>query len=357
MTVHYVKEGQDLYGIGRNEQVVGAVLRRSTNPCDVDAWRPCYDLGEMLRHHAPEVIYGGSEAEIESEVWKRHPVEGEGVTLVTKDGLGWEIERIPRLMHPDLNLLHDACALHRRVLVGNDLVQALGGPDRLLGLGFLLDDRRSRRAQLVRHNPRQVAINRWKRDVEGLRRYFGPEFPPALVGELFEAVRPEHWHAEHPYARYLRTYCEVIGEGSGRRGSWGSRHRGRRRQSEQVNVASAPKTILTFVEIAGKLGMGEHRKLWRRTCQWKELLERLVEYVHGVEANGDADWKELARWVRAEARAATVKIPRRKELPPRPTFGRRAAASRRHVRGKRRAQGVIAYVAATHPQPQENQVA
>ena len=325
MTVHYVKEGQDRYGIGGHDQVVGAVLRRSTNPCDVDAWRPCYDLSEMLRHQATEVIYGGSEAEIESEVWKRHPVEGEGVSLVTKDGLGWEIERIPRLMHADLNLLHDACATHRRVLVGNDLVQALGGPERLLGLGFLLDDRRSRRAQLVRHNPRQVVINRWKRDVEGLRQYFGPEFPPALVGELFEAVRPEHWHAEHPYKGILKTDCNVTGPENGYRGSWGSRHCRRRCRPEQANATGAARTILTFVGVAGRLGKGEHRKPWRRTCQWKELLERLVEYVHGVEVSGDADWKKLARWVRAEARAAKVKVPRMKKLPPRPTFGKKAA--------------------------------
>jgi hypothetical protein len=346
MTVHYVKEGQDRYGIGGHDQVVGAVLRRSTNPCDVDAWRPCYDLGEMLRHPAPEVIYGGSEAEIESEVWKRYPVEGEGVTLVTKDGLGWEIERIPRLMHADLSLLHDACALHRRVLVGNGLVQTLGGPERLLGLGFLLDDRRSRRAQLVRYNPRQVVINRWKQDVDDLSQYFRPEFPPALVGELFEAIRPEHWHAEHPYAAYLKTYCEVIGESSGRH-----------RQSEQVNLTSAPKTILTFVGIAGKLGRGEHRRPWRRTCQWKELLERLVEYVHGVEASGNADWKNLARWVRFEARAAKVKVPRMKKFQPRPAFDKGAAGPRRRVRGKRRAQGVITHVTTTHPQPEESQVA
>jgi hypothetical protein len=320
--VHYVKEGQDRYGIGGHEQVVGAVLRRSTNPCDVDAWRPCYDLSDMLSHPAPEVIYGSTEAEIESEVWKRYPIEGEGVTLVTKDGLGWEIERIPRLMHADLNLLQDACALHRPVLVGNDLVQALGGPERLLSLGFLLDDRRSRRAQLVRHNPRQVVINRWKRDVEGLRQYFGPEFPPALVGELFEAVRPEHWHAEHPYKGILKTDCKATGGEDGRRGSWGSRHR-RLRWPELVNHADAPKTVLTLVEIGGKLGRGEHRRPWRRTGQWKDLVERLVEYIHGVEASGDADWKDLARWVRSEARAAKVKIPRMKRLPSRPTFGKR----------------------------------
>jgi hypothetical protein len=241
--------------------------------------------------------------------------------------------------------------------VGNDLVQTLGGPERLLGLGFLLDDRRSRRAQLVRHNPRQVVINRWRRDVEDLRQYFGPEFPPTLVGELFEAVRPEHWHAEHPYARYLKTYCEVIGGGSGRRDSWGSRHRGRRRQSEQVNVASAPKTILAFVAIAGKLGRGEHRTPWRRTCPWKGLLERLVEYVHGVEAGSDADWKELARWVRSEARAAKVKISRMRKLPPRPTFGNGAARPRRRVRGRRKAQGAMIHATTAQPQPEESQVA
>jgi hypothetical protein len=95
-----------------------------------------------------------------------------------------------------------------------------------------------------------------------------------------------------------------------------------------VNLASAPKTILTFVAIAGKLGKGEHRRPWRRTGQWKDLVERLAEYIHGVEASGDADWKELARWVRSEARAAKVKVPRMGKLPPRPTFGKRASSAR-----------------------------
>ena len=326
--VSYVRD-ESVKASGHDHLIVGAYLVKAKTFNETDTWHACHETDELLKRNPQEVIYGGSEAEIESEVWKRHPVEGSAVTLVTKYGSGWQVERVPRLMYADLNLLQEACALHKRVLVGNDLIQQLGGPERLLGMGFLLVDRSSRCAQVVRYNPRQVVINRWKKDVEDLGQYFRPEFPPELVGQLFEAIRPEHWHAEHPYTGYLKTYCEVIGEGSGRRGSWGSHHRSRRGHSEQVNLASAPKTILTFVQISGRLSRGDHRTPWRRTCQWKELLERLVEYIHGVEESGDADWKKLAKWVRCEAHAAKVRIPRRKKLPPRPTF-RKRAVRRRH---------------------------
>ena len=320
----HVKEGQDSYGISRSEEIVGAILDRHNNPWDVDTWRLCYDLDEMLRRDGREVIYAGTEAEIESEVWKRYPVEGSGVALVTRTSLGWEIERTPRLMQADLNLLQEACAIHKGVLVGNDLVDLLGGRERLAGLGFLLAERRSRWGQLARHNPRQVAVNRWKQEVQDLGRYFQPEFPAELVGELFDAVRPEHWHEEHPYQGLLKTDCQVIGVEAGRRHSWGRQHH-RRYPPERTNLAGAPGMIFAFVEIARKLSRGEHTRPWRRTGQWRELLEGLIEYIHGVEAGGDKDWRKLARWVRAEARVAGVKVPLRKKLPPRPAFGKKAA--------------------------------
>jgi len=328
--VEYVREGEDRFGIRRSGQVVGAILRRRTNPCDVDTWRLCYDLGEMLRHDSREVIYGGTEAEIESEIWKRHPVEGAGVALVTgnRTGTAWEVERTARLMHADLNMLQEACAIHKRVLVGDELVQELGGEERLAGLGFLLEDRSSRWAKLVRYNPRQVAVNRWKGQVEELSRYFRPEFPPELMDELLDAVKPDCWHDGHPYRGFLKTECKVTATEDSSRGSWGSRRHRRRGRHEHVNLSEGPRTIFAFIQIAGRLGTGEHRRPWRRTSLWKELLERMVEYVHGVERNGDADWKRLARWVRAEARAAGVKLPRPRKLPPRPTFGKRAVRRR-----------------------------
>ena len=179
------------YEVGVNlERIDGAILQRRSHPWDVDVWHLCYDLSEMLRHDGREVIYAGTEAEVESEIWKRYPVEGSGVTLITKRGTGWEIERAPRLMHADLNSLQEACAIHRRVLVGNDLV------------------------------------------------------------------------------------------------------------------------------------------------------DRLVEYIHGVEDGGDEGWLKLAKWVRSEARAAGVKVPPRKKLPPRPAFGKKAA--RRRCRRRHRLQPVPA---------------
>jgi hypothetical protein len=228
-------------------------------------------------------------------------------------------------MQADLNMLQEACAIHKRILVGNDLVEQMGGPQRLTALGFLLADRSSRSAKVVRYNPRQVVINRWKSEVQDLGRYFRSEFPPELVGELFEVVRPEHWLEGHPYRGLLKADCEVVCSDDGRR-HWGSH---RRRPSGQANLTDAPGTILTFVQLARKLGRGGYGKPWRRACQWKELLERLVEYVHGVERSGDEDWRRLARWVRSESRAAGVKVPRKKKLPPRPAFGKKAARRRR----------------------------
>ena len=324
--VQYVREGQERFCVNRNEQIVGAILHHRRNPCEVDVWRLCYDLSQMLRHDSRDVIYGATEDEIESEIWKRHPVEGSGVSLVTKAHLGWQIERSPRLMHADLNLLHEACAIHKRILVGNELIQELGGEQKLISLGFLLEDRSSRQAQLIRYNPRQVAVNCWKRQVQKITRYLQPQFPSELVGELFDAVKPEYWQEQHPYRGLLKTGCEVVSTQSTRHSSRGSRRRGRH-CFEQANLTNAPDRILTLVQIAAKLSRGEHSKPWRQGCQWKELLERLVEYLHGVEQSGDENWKKLAKWVRAEARAAMVKIPRKRKLPPRPTSGKKAANS------------------------------
>ena len=326
--VEHIKEGQDRFGIDRKkEQLVGAVFRRSNNPCDVDAWRLCHSLGDLLQRDGREVIYGSTESEIESEVWKRHPVDGPGVTLVTKCYNGWEIERTPRLMQADLDLLHQACAFHKRVLVDNDLVAQMGGRERLVGRGFLLQDRSSRSACLVRYNPRQVVINRWKREVEDLSQYFQPELPAELVEELFEAVRPEHWPEGHPFRGVLAAGEGVTAMERTSGDSWGPRRHWRRR-FEKVNLTDAPEKILALARVARRLGKAEHKRPWRGVHLWKELLERLVPFVHGVEAKGDDDWKQLARWVRSEARAAKVKVPRKRKLPPRPVFGKRKARHR-----------------------------
>lgn len=321
--IEYVREGEDRFGNQRSEQLLGAILCRGGRTCDLDSWRLCYDLAEMLRQDSRAVIYGGTAEQIESEIWKRYPIEGEGVALVVGNGMGtgWRIERTPRLMHADLNLLRQACAIHKRVLVGDDLIEELGGRERLTSLGFLLADRRSRWAQLVRHNPRQVGINRWKGQVEELSQYSQPEFPAELMQELFAAVRPESWQHGHPCKGLLKTECSVTTLDSARRG-WGSvRHR-RGRRCRQVNLSGAAGTILTFVRFAGKLSAGEHRRPWRRSSGWKELLERMVPYVRGVQRHGDEDCKRLALWVRAEARAEGVKLPPAPKLPPRPVFGK-----------------------------------
>jgi hypothetical protein len=325
--VHHVREGQDEYGISRSQQIVGAILHRATTPCDVDTWRLCYDLKEMLSRDSRDVIYGGTEPEIESEIWKRHPIEGSGVTLITPKGTGWEIERTPRLMHADLETLQEACVLHKRVLAGNDLIEQLGGRERLLGLGFLPADRNSRNAQLLRYNPRQVVVNRWKGQVEQLGRYLEPEFAPGLMERLFDAVKPDRWPQGHPFKGCLKAEADIAVTHDTHPGGWGRRRQ--RGASTRANLTDAPGTILSLVQIARRLGRGEHGKPWRRTAGWRQLLEELVRYVHGVEHNGGQDWKRLARWIRAQARAARVKVPRGKKLPPRPTFGKRAGRNRR----------------------------
>lgn len=326
--VTHLREDRDQHGAGGSPPLVGAILHHRTNPCEVDYWRPCHDLSAMLRHEASEVIYGSDEQEIESEIWKRHPVEGDGVTLVTKAYGDWDIERTPRLLAADLGLLHQACALHKRVLVGNNLMDLLGGVESLTRQGFLVQERSSRSARLVRYNPHQVRLNRWKQDVQEISQFLKPEFPPALVERLFEAVSPENWPKNHPFSGRLESQGQVISEDHW--SGWG-RHSCRRQRPAQTNCSDAPQTILTFIQIARRLGKGGHSRPWRQTHDWKDLLGELVQYLRGVERTGSDDWKKLARWVRSEARAAKVKIPPAKKLPPRPSRARRTRRRRRSL--------------------------
>ena len=87
---------------GDDPRIVGAYLVKAKTFNETDAWHACHEVADLLKRNPQDVIYGDSLEEIESELWKRHPVEGSECTLITSryEGL-WDIERVPRLLHKE----------------------------------------------------------------------------------------------------------------------------------------------------------------------------------------------------------------------------------------------------------------
>ena len=313
---------------GHDHLIVGAYLVKAKTFNETDTWHACHETDELLKRNPQEVIYGGSLAEIESELWKRHPVEGEECTLITSrhEGL-WEIERVPRLLHTDFAALHGACAAHGRVLVGSNLFDEMGGRAGLHGRGFLVEARNSRRAVLVRFNPKAVVLGDWRSKVASACVFLQPELPPELTIELFNAVIPDNYPEGHPYFGKLSSE-EFVTESQRDAGSrWVRRGRG----LKDRNLEEAPNVILRYVWIADRLSNRRRRYPWRSGKPWKHLLRRVIQYIHGLEGGDVGSWPKLARWLRRESRAARLRIPPRKKLPPKPVFRKRLPRRRKQA--------------------------
>jgi hypothetical protein len=311
-----------------DEQIVGAYLVKANNPNEVDSWHASCEIADLLKRNPQYVIYGGSPEEIESELWKRHPVEGSECTLITSryEGL-WDIERVPRLLHKGFDALHSACAIHGRVLVGSSIFDEMGGLTGLHDRGFMAQTRNSRSAFLVRFNPKAVVLKDWRSKVASVRVFLQPELPPELTIELFDAVIPDNYPDSHPYAGKLSSE-EFVTESQRDAGSrWGRRGR----SSKDRNLEEAPDVILRYAWIAKRLSHGRQRHPWRSGKAWKSVLRQAVQYLHGLEGGKTGSWPKLARWLRRESRAARLRIPPRKKLPPKPAFRRRPSRKRKQA--------------------------
>jgi hypothetical protein len=315
---HYIRDARAK--TASPDRVVGAYLVKAGNPNEVDSWRACSDVEDLLKKDPQDVIYGGSLEEIESELWRRHPAVGSECTLITNRYEGrWDIERSPRLQQAGFAALQGACAMHGKVLVGSEMFNQMGGAKAFHDRGFLVQARNSRHAHLVGFNPRCVALRDWKGKVDSIRVFLQPELPPELTIELHEAVKPDNYPEKHPYAGKLSSEESVTQSQLDGDSRWGRRWR----KSKDCNLDTAPETILRCVGIADRLSGRRYRHPWRRNSSWKPLLRQVVQYIHGLEDAKDGNWPRLAKWIRRQARAARVRIPPRKKVPTKPVFGKR----------------------------------
>jgi hypothetical protein len=316
-TTTYVREEEE---IDSRDVIVGAYLRSARTFQDVPTWHMTTDIDDLLRHDHGEVVYGNEE-QIETEIHKRHPIDGEGLTYVLKSVRGHEIERYPRLMVADLALLQAGCGLHKKVLVGHEIVKELGGQKHLVDQGFILTSRPTRFAELVSYNPMAVVVKKWRRQAADLKQYLEPEFPPALMGQLREFLDPEHWDGDHPFGGLIKA---TVGLTDSRVEDGGRRHGWRRRHHVLCNASEAPATAMRLLDLARRLSKREHKNPWRGG-QWNHFLQEISPYVRGVLQNGDEDWKKLAQWIKTECRVTKVKIPPKVKLPARPRVKKKTA--------------------------------
>jgi hypothetical protein len=220
----------------------------------------------------------------------------------------------------DLALLQAGCGLHKKVLVGDEIVEELGGQQLLVDQGFILNSRPSRRAELVSYNPMAVVVKKWRRQAADLKQYLEPEFTPALMGQLREFLDPEHWDGDHPFGGLIKATAGLTDT----RVEEGGRHRWGRRHHVLCNASAAPATAMRLLDLARRLSKGEYKNPWRGGL-WGHFLQQIAPYIRGVIQNGDEDWKKLARWLKTECRVAKVKIPPLVKIPARPKVRKKTA--------------------------------
>jgi hypothetical protein len=343
--VKYKREGEvENTGYGRKKPgpIVGAYLVEPPCSAFVPKWRISCDVNEMLSHPTDQVIFADSEEAIQAALEGRYPAEADCSLVTRSSSSSWEIERHPLLKDDmaTLQTLAAACALYGKVLVSNQAFNKLGRGSDLAREGFVAEARSSRRACLVRYNPRTLRIRRWKTETTEVQKFLQPKLPGQVVNRLFQAMLKASWRRSRhgtslQFTGKVSTYQIVEGKTRRRRRVWGD-----------VTEDDAPAVFLRAAEICRLLNGG--RPVWRRKSTKKNKdvnphegsdvgegpfrreLANALKYIHGIELKeASKDWKRLALWMRREAKALRLKVPPKPNLPPKPTFKKRAQVHKR----------------------------
>jgi hypothetical protein len=220
----------------------------------------------------------------------------------------------------------------------------------------------------VRYNPGAIARRPYNEELRHYKKRVQGFFPKELLNALYGMLSPQRWPDQHPFKEVL------CGKDLYHTRGWGHR----------VDNDFDVSEVLSLIEANRKLWK---EKFWRAHKSWrgenenKDDIRKLLEYVHGVETNADEKerefwesersryghyrrrWHEnpenyatkkpvpfsqfhvpppkdtvkqarqLCRWLRREARAMGIKMPRK---PERPLTPRQQEKKRCRKRKKRR---------------------
>lgn len=351
-------------------RLAGAKLLRAQHDDDPDMFVP-FDINKLKEvldgKDEDDFVLGETDAEIQAVLEGRHPAPG-GMTFVYKTSVsrryrkehgcysrhrwdnkhveGWVIARRPVCLANDTATYKELSTQHGALFIpcshGNDLSET-----DFNAAGFTLVDAGS--FWQINYNPRAIELRPHHVKRREMKKRLRGYFPKDVLHGLYAMIHTDNWPHDHPFRDVVRALDLTETRG------WGN----------TANLERSVGDILDLLALNRKV----FRKRWWRDSARNSYgphsqIEAALPYLHGVEDQARTgmknrleeihrDWLEyvedfkerpeefdtdepitfeeyrpdyqerakdcealrLCRWIRAEARAMKVKMPRKPVMP------------------------------------------
>lgn len=261
--------------------LAGAVLIEG-DPFDYYAPMPLRRVDEMLENR-DDYVFGSNIADLDIEIEKRHPCEMEGLQYVLRQQrkpIRWLVLDRPYGSADSIEeLYHLWVQIGRPIYTDNDW-----SFNQLDDFGFVARERKHNLLQ-VNYNPRAIELRGYRKQRSQVKKRRSGVFPQTTINGIFRAVSVDQM--PHRYSRIMGSVSTTYKIG------WG------RESDHDFDI----EAILLCLDLAKKLGVKvpywrEYAGTWREAVNFESYLQEAILYVHSVE---DSAYKEL------EAQKATVK--------------------------------------------------
>lgn len=290
---------------------------------------------------------------------------------------GWVILDRPLMRDIPLGALVDICLQFGPVLVNagtGDLPQT---DDAWARAGFTIRERAHELGLQVNYNPKAIARRPWTREKREAQRRLRGDWPADVLHNLAAKLHPQNYPSDHPFC------VIVVGPPLTETRGWGNKR----------DLAFSPTEIMQLRDLTLKLWPGQHwwrtkddsKTYWQENFSFKGWLAKALLYVHSAEQKVAEDtatcvsrakheyacrvaenavvkdaeelpteeeyvrdrlaamqhrhWPVVGRfckWLRAEARACQVPMPKKPVIPLSPAQKEKLARKRRKQRQRRK---------------------